>query len=69
MATYSRGKEGTWTLDHFKIQSYDPEPLSDDSFSVTIDKLRAIPGSEWIEIADPLEEVHKLRHGEDNVKQ
>jgi hypothetical protein len=64
LATYSRGKEGTWKLDHFKIQSYDLEALSDESFSVTMDKLRAIPGNEWNEVADPLEELRKLRHGE-----
>src|SRR5208282_1413763 len=64
LATYSRGKEGAWKLDNFRIQSYDPEPLGDESFSVTMDKLRAIPGSEWNELADPLEELRKLRHGE-----
>jgi len=64
LATYSRGKEGTWRLDHFKIQSYDPEALNDESFSVTMDKLRTIPGNEWNEVADPLEELRKLRHGE-----
>jgi hypothetical protein len=64
-ATYSRGKEGEWKIDHFKIQSFDPKPLSEESFSQTIDKLRAIPGSEWSQISDPLEELRKLRHGED----
>jgi hypothetical protein len=64
MATYSRGKEGQWKVDHFKIQSFDPEPLSDESFSTTINKLKAIEGSEWPTIADPLEELRKIRHGE-----
>jgi hypothetical protein len=64
-ATYVRGKEGMWKLDHFKIQSFDPKPLSDDSFSQTIEKLKAIPGNEWSQVTDPLEELHKLRHGED----
>jgi hypothetical protein len=66
IATYSRGKEGEWKLDHFKIQSFDEQPLSEDNFSQTIEKLKAIPGSEWNEIADPLEELYKLRHGEDS---
>jgi hypothetical protein len=65
VATYSRGKEGMWKLDHFKIQSFDPQPLSEDSFSQTIEKLKAIPGNEWNQLADPLEELQKLRHGED----
>jgi hypothetical protein len=64
IATYSRGKEGVWRVDHFKIQSFDEEPLSTESFSATLDKLRAIPGSEWADLADPLEELHKIRHGE-----
>jgi hypothetical protein len=68
LATYSRGKEGLWKLDNFKIQSFD-ENLSDDSFSATIEKLRAVPGSEWNEVADPLEELRKIRHGEDKTTQ
>lgn len=69
MATYSRGKEGQWTLDKFKIQSYDPNPLGDETFSATIGKLKAVPGSEWNEMDDPLEELRKLRHGEDKTTQ
>lgn len=65
IATYSRGKEGAWKMDHFKIQSFDPKPLAEDSFSETIQKLKAIPGSEWNELADPLAELQRLRHGED----
>jgi hypothetical protein len=68
LATYSRGKEGFWTVDRFKIQAYDPEPLADDSFSMTMEKLRAIPGNEWAQMADPLEELYKLRHGEEEGK-
>ncbi len=64
IATYSRGKEGQWIIDHFKIQSFDPEPLSDESFSTTIKKLKEVEGSEWPTIADPLEELRKIRRGE-----
>ncbi len=64
IATYYR-EQGMWKLDRFKIHSYDPQPLADDSFSVTLEKLRAVPGNEWNEIDDPLEELRKLRHGED----
>jgi hypothetical protein len=69
IATYSRGKEGLWIVDRFRIQSYDPEPLSNESFSTTIDKLRAIPGSQWAEMDDPLEELRKIRNGEESVAQ
>jgi hypothetical protein len=63
-ATYFR-ENGTWRMDRFRIQSYDPEPLGVETLSVTIEKLRAIPGSEWNGMADPLEELRRLRHGED----
>jgi hypothetical protein len=64
IATYYR-EAGLWKLDKFRIHSYDPQPLGGDSFAETIEKLRAIPGNEWNEIDDPLEELRKLRHGED----
>ena len=68
IATYSRGKEGVWRVDHFKIQSFDEEPLSGESFSTILDKLRAVTGSEWADIADPLEELRKIRHGEEKTQ-
>ena len=68
-ATYTRGKEGVWKMESLKIQSFDPEPLSDESFSRTMERLREIPGNEWAEVADPLEELRKIRHGEENVPQ
>ena len=64
LATYYR-ENGLWRLDRFRIHSYDPEPLAEENLSDTIEKLRAIPGSEWNEVDDPLEELRKLRHGED----
>jgi len=69
VATYTRGKEGFWKMESFKIQSFDPEPLSDESFSRTIERLRDVPGSEWPEVADPLEELRRIRHGEENAPQ
>jgi hypothetical protein len=69
IATYSRGKDGVWKIDNFKIQSFDPQPLSEDNFSQTIEKLKAIPGNEWNQVADPLEELYKLRHGEESTEQ
>jgi len=64
IATYYR-ENGLWKLERFRIQSYDPEPFAEEELSETIEKLRAIPGSEWNELDDPLEELRKLRHGED----
>jgi hypothetical protein len=67
VATYRRGKEGIWTLDYFKIQSFDPQPLNEDNFSQTIAKLKAIPDNGWNDVADPLAELQKIRHGEENA--
>ena len=64
IATYYR-EDGLWRLDKFRIQSYDPDSLPNESLSETIGKLRAIPGNEWDEVTDPFEELHRLRHGED----
>jgi hypothetical protein len=64
IATYYR-EAGLWKLDKFRIHSYDPEPLAGDSLAETIEKLKAIPRNEWNEIDDPLEELRKIRHGED----
>lgn len=65
IATYRRGSEGKWKLENFKIQSFDEAPLIDESFTDTMDKLRAIEGNEWAEVADPLGELQKIRDGEE----
>ena len=69
IATYSRGNEGKWKMENFKIQSFDEAPLIDESFTETMDKLRAIEGNEWAEFADPLEELREIRHGEEMTQQ
>jgi hypothetical protein len=69
LATYTRGKEGAWKMESFTIQSFDPEPLSDESFSRTMERLREVAGNGWAEVADPLEELRKIRQGEENIPQ
>ncbi|MGA2988170.1 MAG: hypothetical protein ABSG32_30695 [Terriglobia bacterium] len=69
IATYRRGSEGKWILEHFKIQSFDEEPLADESFSDTMERLRNIDGNEWAKMPDPLEELRKIRDGEGEVTQ
>jgi hypothetical protein len=69
VATYSRGKEGVWKTDHFKIQSFDPEPLSEEGFSATMERLRSVPGNEWATMTDPLEELRSIRDGEEKAPQ
>jgi hypothetical protein len=52
-------------MENFKIQSFDEAPLIDESFTETMDKLRAIEGNEWAEVANPLDELQRMRHGEE----
>ena len=59
---WTRNEEGAWKMQKFRIQSYDPNPLSDRSILATFEELRAIPTG-WSEIDDPLEELRRLRHG------
>jgi hypothetical protein len=63
IATYYR-ENGEWRIARFRIQSFEPMPPA-EPLSETFQKLRAIPGNEWNELDDPLEELRKLRHGED----
>jgi hypothetical protein len=65
IATYSRGNEGKWKMENFRIQSFDETKLIDESFTETMAKLRNIDGNEWADVADPLEELRKIRHGEE----
>jgi hypothetical protein len=65
IATYSRGAEGKWKMEKFKIQSFDDTLLVNESFTDTMAKLRDIEGNEWAEVADPLGELRKIRHGEE----
>jgi len=69
IATWTRDESGTWNLEGFKAQSYDPQPLVDEQFADTIAALKAIPGNKWNELDDPLGELYKMRHGEDNRTQ
>lgn len=63
IATYVRDENAEWQLLNFEIQSY--VPLAPESIASVISDLRAIPGSEWNKMDDPLAELRRLRHGED----
>jgi hypothetical protein len=65
VGTYIRHEDGAWEQTNFTIQSYDTDPLPDESIIATLDKLRAIEGNEWNELKDPLGELRRIRHGED----
>lgn len=65
MGTYIRNENEEWEQTKFTIQSFDPTPVVDESIIATFDKLRAIEDNEWNEVRDPLAELTRLRHGED----
>lgn len=63
IATYVRDENAKWQLLNFEIQSY--VPLGNESISSVISDLRAIPGNEWNAMDDPLDELRRLRHGDE----
>jgi hypothetical protein len=69
MAYWTRNEDEKWKLERFKIQSFDPNPLLNERFSETLEKLRAIPNNGWSDVPDPLEELRQIRHGEDGTTQ
>lgn len=54
-----RGADGTWTLKRFKIQGFDV--LRQDDLRDVVDDLRAVEGSEWSTLDDPLATLRALR--------
>lgn len=54
-----REAEGEWTLVRFRIQRFDV--LGSDSLQETVARLRAVQGSGWRDIDDPLGELEKSR--------
>jgi hypothetical protein len=67
---YGRGKwyrspTGKWYLDLFDISSF--EVLDDSSVPDIVSKLRALPNNPLMSSEDPLEEMRKIRHGNDRV--
>ncbi len=67
VATWQRDENSAWTLLEFEVQSY-IAPLSNETASSIFSELRAMPGNEWNDLADPLTELRRLRHGEDEVQ-
>jgi hypothetical protein len=58
-----RDERGSWSLDRFRIKSFDP--LSDLPLSAVVATLRTIPGSQWPSVEDPWAELDRIRHGPD----
>ena len=59
-----RDAMGSWSLERFTIQDF--QPLDDAPLSSVVEKLRKVRGTEWSEIPDPWAELRRLRHGPEN---
>lgn len=67
MATWIRDENAKWSLDEFEVQSFTADLIT-DSPNAVFAELRAVPGNNWNKFADPLEELRRIRHGEDKVQ-
>jgi hypothetical protein len=56
---WTRDDVGTWKLDHFTIDRF--EPLTDEPLSSVVGRLRSIQGAEWGDNA--LEDLRVIRQG------
>lgn len=56
---WRRTQEGTWELEYFDIKDF--EILDETSLETVIANLRAVEGSSWNEMEDPLAEFKRLR--------
>lgn len=61
-----RTEQGEWELEKFQISNY--EKLSSDELQHVLDRMRQIPGSGWDAIEDPLDELDRIRKGNDKVQ-
>jgi hypothetical protein len=57
-----RNAQGMWELQFFDILGF--EPLQETTLSEAVSDLRAISENRLASLADPLDEMQKLRHGE-----
>jgi hypothetical protein len=62
---WMREADGAWTLSRFRIHRF--EVLGNDSLLETVAALRAVPGSGWKDIEDPLAELDDLRRDKDEL--
>jgi hypothetical protein len=62
---WTREPDGTWTLMRFRVHRF--EVLGTDSLRDTVNALRAVHGSGWKTMADPLVELADLRSDNDEL--
>jgi hypothetical protein len=61
---WTREINGKWTLNRFKVLSF--TVLEDDSLRDTVTALRAVRGSGWKSISDPLAELTDIRRDDED---
>ena len=64
MGRWIRGEAGGWTLESFKVASW--EKLNDDALEAVLARMR-IAQSDWDKIGDPLLELKNLRNGNETT--
>lgn len=67
IATWERDENATWNLMEFEVQSY-TAPLGTEDPSSIFTALRAVTDNDWKKVSDPLDELRRLRHGEDEIQ-
>ena len=67
IATWERDEEAKWNLLEFEIQSF-TAPLTTDDARTVINQLRSVPNNDWNKFEDPLEELRRIRHGEEEIQ-
>jgi hypothetical protein len=60
-----READGQWSLIRFRVIRFDV--LGTDSLRETVAALRAVPGSGWKDIDDPLAELDDIRRDKDEL--
>jgi hypothetical protein len=63
--TWFRHGDGAWELRQFRIKSF--EELEDRPLSEVVASLRAVKGSTWRDVADPVRELLEDRYGNEDA--
>lgn len=61
---WMRSIEGVWELEDFVIKGF--EELDDTPLNAVLEKLRALPGNNWVNLDDPFAYLQQLRNGPKN---
>jgi hypothetical protein len=62
---WRRTADGRWELEQFAVSHF--EVLDDASLPDVVARLRAIEGSDWRKLDDPVNELLRIRHGPDGT--